>query len=175
MSTGTQPTYTPEFATGFAQLMLGRIEQEKSATKRVIANVPNDKRDYRPEPHSRSAWELALHLAQSDIWFLNSIADGAFQWTGEPPAPAADVKGLVAWYEAEFPKAAARVRAMKPEQLLQPVDFFGVMKQPAFFYLSFAQDHKVHHRGQLSSYLRPMGAKVPDIYGGSYDEPFTGQ
>lgn len=175
MSTAVQPTYTPEFATAFTQLVLGRIEEEQKATKRVIANVPNDKRDYKPETHSRSAWDLAVHLAQSDIWFLTSIADANFAWTGEPPAPAADIKGLVAWYETEFPKAVARVRAMKPTQLLQPVDFFGVMKQPVFLYLGFAQDHKVHHRGQLSTYLRTMGAKVPDIYGGSYDEPFTGQ
>ncbi len=121
----------------------------------------------------RSAWDLAVHVAQSDVWFLNSIADGAFNWS-DTPAPAKDVKGLVAWYEAEFPKAMARVKAMKPEQLLKPADFFGIMTAPAFLYLQFAQDHTVHHRGQLSTYLRPMGAKVPDIYGGSFDEPFNG-
>jgi len=48
------------------------------------------------------------------------------------------------------------------------------MNEPAFSYLQFAQDHLVHHRGQLSTYLRPMGGKVPDIYGGSADEPFQG-
>jgi uncharacterized damage-inducible protein DinB len=42
---------------------------------------------------------------------------------------------------------------------------------PAVMYLQFMLNHSIHHRGQLSSYLRPMGAKVPSIYGGSFDEP----
>jgi uncharacterized damage-inducible protein DinB len=173
MSTATQPSFTPEFAVTFTNLMAGKIEREHPTTKRVIGSVPNDKRDYKPHDNSRSAWDLAVHVAQSDIWFLNSVADGAFNWA-EAPAPAADVKGLAAWYEAEFPKAMARVKGLQPEQLLKPVDFFGMMTAPVFLYLQFAQDHTVHHRGQLSTYLRPMGAKVPDIYGGSFDEPFKG-
>jgi len=174
MSTATQPRFTADFAASFAGLILGTLERETASTRKVIANVPNDKRDYKPHPNSRSAWDLATHLAQSDVWFLNSIADGQFVWTGDPGAPASDVNGLLAWHEAEFPKALARVKAMKPEQLLKPADFFGIMNVPVFLYLEFAQNHRVHHRGQLSTYLRPMGAKVPDIYGGSFDEPFQG-
>jgi uncharacterized damage-inducible protein DinB len=44
------------------------------------------------------------------------------------------------------------------------------MKMPAVNYLLFTLTHMVHHRGQLSTYLRPMGGKVPSIYGGSFDE-----
>jgi uncharacterized damage-inducible protein DinB len=175
MSSAAQPSFTADFAVTFTNLMIGRFEQETPATRKVLANVPEDNRDYKPAPNSRSAWELAVHLAQSDVWFLNSIADQQFAWTGDPPTPASDVKGLVAWYDAEVPKALARVKAMKADQLLKPVDFFGMMTAPVFLFLQFAQDHKVHHRGQLSTYLRPMGAKVPDIYGGSFDEPFKGQ
>jgi len=53
--------------------------------------------------------------------------------------------------------------------LLKIVDFRGMFQQPAVTYLSFVMHHSVHHRGQLSMYLRPMGAKVPAIYGESYD------
>ena len=59
-----------------------------------------------------------------------------------------------------------------PAQLLTPVDFLGVFNMPAAFYLAFLNNHSIHHRGELATYLRPMGAKVPSIYGGSYDEPF---
>jgi len=45
---------------------------------------------------------------------------------------------------------------------------------PNVSYLGFANNHSVHHRGQLASYLRAMGSKVPAIYGGSADEPFQG-
>ena len=44
----------------------------------------------------------------------------------------------------------------------------------AVTYLPFMLNHSIHHRGQLSAYLRPMGGKVPNIYGGSYDEPMQG-
>jgi uncharacterized damage-inducible protein DinB len=46
-----------------------------------------------------------------------------------------------------------------------------MMKMPAASFLSFAINHGVHHRGQLAAYLRPMGSRVPSIYGGSADEP----
>jgi uncharacterized damage-inducible protein DinB len=174
MSTAPQTSFTPDFAVTFSKLLIGRLDKEATATRRVIGNIPEDKRDYRPAPNSRSAWELALHLAQSDVWFLNAIADQQFAWAGDPAPPASDIKGLVAWYDVEYPKAVARVNAMTADQLLKPVDFFGMMTEPVFLYLQFAQDHKVHHRGQLSTYLRPMGGKVPDIYGGSFDEPFNG-
>jgi uncharacterized damage-inducible protein DinB len=47
------------------------------------------------------------------------------------------------------------------------------MKQPNVTYLGFANNHSIHHRGQLAAYLRAMGSKVPAIYGGSADEPFA--
>jgi uncharacterized damage-inducible protein DinB len=82
---------------------------------------------------------------------------------------------LAEWYEKEFTRAVDRVRELTPEQLLKPIDFYGVFNLPAVMYLGFLTNHSIHHRGQLSSYLRPMGAKCPNIYGGSYDEPWQGQ
>jgi len=64
------------------------------------------------------------------------------------------------------------VEAMSAEQLLTPVKFFGMFNLPSVFYLGFLNNHSIHHRGELATYLRPMGSKCPSIYGGSYDEPF---
>jgi uncharacterized damage-inducible protein DinB len=61
---------------------------------------------------------------------------------------------------------------LSAEQLLTPIEFAGVFHLPAAFYLAFLNNHSIHHRGELATYLRPMGSKVPSIYGGSYDEPF---
>ena len=69
-------------------------------------------------------------------------------------------------------RAADKVRGMTAEQLGTPVEFFGVFNLPAAFYLQFMNNHSIHHRGELATYLRPMGSKVPQIYGGSHDEPF---
>ena len=60
------------------------------------------------------------------------------------------------------------------EQLAKEIDFFGMMKQPAIGFVDFANNHGIHHRGQLAAYLRAMGSTVPSIYGGSADEPFQG-
>ena len=55
---------------------------------------------------------------------------------------------------------------------IAPVNFYGVFNLPAVLYLGFLNNHSIHHRGELATYLRPMGSKVPAIYSGSYDEPF---
>lgn len=174
MGSAPQPGISGESAVRIRDHMIEKLAKESATTKRVIAAIPEDKKEYRPHPDSRSAWQLAVHLAVSQVWFLNSVADRNFAWTGEENAPAPTIAGLVQWRDAEIKKAAERVRAMTPEQLLTPVDFFGILKLPVVFYLEFDQDHCIHHRGQLTTYLRPMGAKVPDVYGGSFDEPFKG-
>jgi uncharacterized damage-inducible protein DinB len=61
------------------------------------------------------------------------------------------------------------VAKLSNEQLIKIVDFRGMFQLPAVMFLNFVLHHTVHHRGQLSTYLRPMGAKVPAIYGESYD------
>ena len=62
---------------------------------------------------------------------------------------------------------------MSGEDASKVIDFMGVFQQPAVGFVTMAINHTIHHRGQLSSYLRPMGAKVPAIYGMSADDnPF---
>jgi uncharacterized damage-inducible protein DinB len=75
-------------------------------------------------------------------------------------SPITNLADLVNWYETNFLRAANRVRAMTPEQLATPVDFAGVFKMPAVFYLGFVNSHSVHHRGQLAAYLRPQRRRV---------------
>ena|SRR5688500_3416489 len=56
---------------------------EFPATSQVLAAVKDDNRAYRPDARSRSAWELAVHLATADVWFADSIANGKFEWDPE--------------------------------------------------------------------------------------------
>ena len=153
-------------------------EGEFPATCKVLAAVPDTKRDYKPDDKSRSAWDLTVHLAAGDLWFLDSIRDGAFKWDPNVEKQAAShfskVSDVVDMYKREFPKKLAEIRAMSAEDLTKTVDFFGMMQQPNVTYLGFANNHSMHHRGQLASYLRAMGSRVPAIYGGSADEPMPG-
>ncbi len=164
---------TPEFVSIYAAMMLDGVTRETETTKKVIAAVPDAKREYRPDPNARTAWDLAWHLANTDVQFLDGIADMKFSM--DEPARAdkpTTIGEMVAWYDREMKRGLARVQAMSPAQLATPVDFLGVFNMPAAFYLAFLSNHSIHHRGELATYLRPMGSKVPSIYGGSYDEPF---
>jgi uncharacterized damage-inducible protein DinB len=168
-----QAGLTPEFALGFRQVMLDGVQREMEITKRVLAAVPDDKSSYKPDPNARTAWDLAWHLANTDVQFLDGIADLKFNMEAraETEKPK-NVAALVAWYNQHMERGIARVQAMSADQLVTPIDFFGVYNMPAAFYLTFLNNHCIHHRGELATYLRPMGSKVPSIYGGSYDEPF---
>ena len=160
----------PEQAAFVAQKFVQSLERESVTTKKVLAAVTESGKNYRPDPNSRTAFELASHIASSDVWFLNSIAKGEF--SHEDQKSFASVAELVAFYDKEFPAALAKVKALPPEKLTKLVQAFGVFNLPAVAYLGFMNNHSIHHRGQLAAYLRPMGSKVPSIYGGSFDEPF---
>lgn len=171
METAAKSALTPEFVVLYRELILSTITAEMQATKKVVAAIPEDRKGFKPDPKSRTAHELAWHIVNDDVGFLNQIADMKIEMT--PPAPPpASIAEMLKWYTENLPKAIQRVGRMTAEQLLTPVDFFGVMKQPVFQYLMLVNNHSVHHRGQLATYLRPMGSKVPSIYGGSADEPF---
>jgi uncharacterized damage-inducible protein DinB len=154
-----------------AQLVGQQLQTEWKTTYKVLTALPENKKDFKPEEHSRAAFELAKHLAAADVWFLEGVINGRFDSPSEPGA--STVAELGDWYKQHFPRTLERALALEGPQLAQTVDFFG-MKLPAVNYLLFALVHMVHHRGQLSTYLRPCGGKVPSIYGGSYDEPWTG-
>jgi uncharacterized damage-inducible protein DinB len=162
----------PDQAKIFRDVYVSQLKMEHTATKRTIAAVPEGKGDYTPHPTNMTATTLAWHLASSEMWFLDSVANGQFAFGGDNSRPEGVNTGaeIAAWYETAFAKNIARIEALSGEDLAKDVSF-AMFNDPAVTYLSFAIRHSVHHRGQLSAYLRPMGAKVPGIYGGSADEP----
>ena len=157
----------------YVSLMTGEVK----TTLRVLGAVTEEGRSYRPDAKSRTAWELATHEAQSDVWFLDGVINGRFGTDGDAAeaqrAGFGTIADVVRFYEREVPARLERVRAMSPEDLLRIVDFFGVVQWPAVKYLGLANNHGIHHRGQLTGYLRGLGSKVPAVYGGSADEPFA--
>ena len=163
----------PEHAKAAAEVIAAMWEGEFAATCQVLAAVKDDNRDYRPDPKSRTAWELATHIATADIWFIDSIINGAFVW--DPAAAKAaegsltSVADVVQFYEKTFPERLNALRALPAEQFAEDLDFFGMMKMPRANFVAMANNHSMHHRGQLAAYLRAHGSKVPNIYGPSAD------
>jgi uncharacterized damage-inducible protein DinB len=153
----------------------GLMESEVSTTCKVLAAVQTGNGDYKPDAKARSARELAAHMAVADNWFLQSIIDGKFEFNPEEAGKAESqfktADEIVAFYQKTVPDKLKQLRALPGDQLAREVDFFGMMKMPAVSLLGLANNHSIHHRGQLAAYLRPMGSKVPSIYGGSADEP----
>jgi uncharacterized damage-inducible protein DinB len=146
------------------------LQSEHRLTKSVIEAIPQDKGDYRPDPLSRTALDLAWHIAATEMRFMNAVEAGAFDLSPSPmPDSIKNSQDLAAWYADHFARHYESLTKLSNDQLLKIVDFRGMFQLPAVMYLGFILHHTVHHRGQLSTYLRPMGGKVPAIYGESYD------
>ena len=154
-----------------ADFLVTDFESEMQTTLRVLNAVPDDGLAYQPDSKSKTGLGLVRHIALEDEWLLNSIADGVFA----PPPDDSDACGImnsadaVARYKAKVPAALDRVRAMSGEQLGNVIDLFGMVQAPGVNFLAMTIKHSVHHRGQLSAYLRAMGGNVPGIYGPSAD------
>ena len=153
------------------QIYLPQIENERKTTRRVIEAVPVDKSAWRPDSTSKTALDLAWHLAASECFFLNGVATGKFEASGSMPENIKTSADVLKWYDENSAKATAGLKGLKGDALTKSLDFRGVFSLPAVAYLGLVNNHSIHHRGQLATYLRPMGAKVPRIYGGSADEP----
>jgi uncharacterized damage-inducible protein DinB len=154
-----------------ADFLIADFENEMQATLRVIAAIPDSRLDYQPDAKAKTGLGLVRHIALEDSWLLNSIADGVFT----PPPDDSNACGIMnaadgaSRYKNDVPVALNRVRAMSGDQLNTVIDLLGMMQAPGINFLAMALKHSVHHRGQLSTYIRPMGGKVPGIYGPSAD------
>jgi len=162
---------TPDHASAILTAVgLPSLHAEHPMTKKVIAAIPEDKVDYRPDSIARTAIDLAWHIVTSENRFLEAVSSGAFDLTPRPrPDTVRWPADVNTWYEERFATSVARLKSLSGDQLLKPIDFRGVFQFPAVTYIQLALNHSIHHRGQLTMYLRPMEAKVPSIYGESYD------
>jgi uncharacterized damage-inducible protein DinB len=155
------------------EFCIARRKSERPAFLKVLKAVPQDKLDYRPDPKARTAAELVWTIATEEVALATLLESGSVDWKDEKPP--ANVEDMVAAYE--------RGSAAVDEQLAK-LDEAGWQKKGQFlmggkpvwedafsgFAWGFLFD-LIHHRGQLSTYLRPMGSKVPAIYGPSADDP----
>ncbi|MBK5290691.1 MAG: DinB family protein [Acidobacteriia bacterium] len=168
---------TSEQAVFLMHATMGSYEFETPVTAKVIAAIPEGKSGYQPDPKAKTAKALAWHIVASEEWFLRSMLAKKFEMgDGEEKLPEGinTIADIGAYAAKTLPPLVAAVKNLGGAHLTENVDFFGMMNRPCVTYLGFLVNHSIHHRGQLSTYLRPMGSKVPVIYGGSADEPFQG-
>jgi uncharacterized damage-inducible protein DinB len=159
-----------------AQALLAEWRHEAASTRKMLQAVPQDKLDWSPHAKSMSLGHLAMHLGYAVHLFAPAILEHTnYVWSGQKQPEPATTEEIV----AEFDKANAVVEkllaAVTPETLAVEWSFgpkekpFMAMPRGAAL-RGFVFSHMIHHRGQLSVYLRLLDVKVPGMYGPSADE-----
>jgi uncharacterized damage-inducible protein DinB len=141
--------------------------KESKTTRNVLARIPEGS-DYKPDPKSRTARQIAWQIFCEEKMIIEALETGKVEWA--PPPMPATMKEVVEAYEQQSAALDGRWKALPSERWNGDLDFFGKQRLASPMAWSFLFDI-VHHRGQITTYLRPMGSTVPQIYGPSGDEP----
>src|SRR5437762_82773 len=158
------PQLTPDQTTLIRDLAVPALKSEHETTKRVIQAIPPERADYRPDSVSRTAMELAWHIVASEKRFLGAVAAGGFDFSPIPrPESITTPAGVVTWFDETFAAGLQKLQALDGERLSKVLDFRGMFQLPAAGFIQICMNHTIHHRGQLTMYLRPIGARVPSI------------
>ena len=141
--------------------------QESRTTRNVLARIPESSA-YRPDPRSRTAQEIAWQIVCEEKMIIEALENGKAEWA--PPPMPESMKDVLAEYERQSAEVLRRWDTLPQSKWDGALDFFGGERPSSPMAWSFLFDI-VHHRGQITTYLRPMGSTVPQIYGPSADEP----
>jgi uncharacterized damage-inducible protein DinB len=153
-------------------LFLKFWDKEAPATRKVISRIPQERSDYRADPKARNAREIAWLIVREQILLAQGLEKGVLEWV-ELPTPAT-VREILDTYDSHQDRITKTLHALPAAQWERKVPFMfqgkEIMNETGYenawgFFFDL-----IHHRGQLSTYLRPMGSKVPAIYGPSADE-----
>jgi uncharacterized damage-inducible protein DinB len=157
---------------------LSTYEREHASTMRVLRAYPGDKLDLAPHERCSTARTLIWTFVREQAMAERALTTG-FDWSeagGAPPPPPETLEEIVAAFDAKHRRVAELVRGMPDEGLLETIQFFVAPKTLGdvrrFDFLWMLLHDQIHHRGQLTIYLRLAGGKVPSIYGPSADEPW---
>lgn len=163
-----------------AQTLLPEFQQEMATTRRLLERLPESKFDWKPHDRSMTLGELATHLTQIPVWLNLIVERDSFDMrpAGAPPpkaAPLHSTAAVLARFDETVKSAHERLAAARDTDLVRPWSLLQTGKE--FFTLpkiacirSFVFSHSIHHRGQLSVYLRMHDVPLPPIYGPTADE-----
>lgn len=162
---------TPEAASALRDHLVESLEGEAPAMRRVIEAMPDDRLGYTPHEKSMPFGENVLHIAGAGLFFNQLIEKGeAPPPGGEPERNVPDTTAALAeQVMGMLEQIVTELKRFTPEQLAEPVKFMDMGPYPAVTYANWHLVHLIHHRGQLSVYLRLAGQQVPSIYGPSAD------
>jgi uncharacterized damage-inducible protein DinB len=155
--------------------LIAEIDREGKSTARILERVPQDKLDWRPHPKSMSLGELAWHIANMPSSAVKGLREGKRDIALSRPSPPGD-GDLVAAFRRNLEELKSALGATADEVLLNERFSFVNASEvvTSFPKLAFIRtvliNHSIHHRGQLTVYLRLLDVPVPAMYGTSADE-----
>lgn len=165
------PAAPPNPWKAFAQ----EYAQESAITAKVMRAYPADQPGFQPHPRSSSAMKLFATFVGEQGMALEAVK-GTLTMPPKFPSPPATLSDAIVAFEKAVAGVVAAINAAKPADWNKPVPFFSGPGQlanfPAGALARFMLADQIHHRGQLSVYVRMAGGKVPSIYGPSADEPW---
>lgn len=153
------------------EFYLQRAQAEFPVVLNVLRAIPKDQLSYKPDERSPSAEQLAWMLAGGTKACLQAATENKAEWSSDPAPPLNDmVKNFERWSS----QLTERVSKMDEQSWERKAQFYSggklVTEEPVGRFLWLILFDGIHHRGQLAAYLRPMGGKVPAIYGPSADD-----
>src|SRR5256885_10668660 len=153
------------------EFFLERLKAEVPTFIKVLRALPADKLSYKPHERSSSAEQIAWMIASETKSCVEVARDHRTAWKEAPAPPLAE---MVKHFEEAAKELIDIVGKMDDASWKKPAEFYYqekmVSNQPAAQFIWMCFFDAIHHRGQLTAYLRPMGGKVPSIYGPSADE-----
>jgi len=154
------------------EFFVKRQKSELPAFLKVFKALPKDQLSYKPHDRSPSAEQLAWTLTAEVKACIDVVEAGKAEWKNIQPPP---LEEMIEMFENWSNELSEKVSAMSESDWTKTAQFLYegkvVSEQPVGQFIWFILFDAIHHRGQLSAYLRPMGGKVPSIYGPSADDP----
>jgi uncharacterized damage-inducible protein DinB len=159
-----------------SEMLLPEFDQEMASTRKILACVPDDKLSWKPHEKSMTLGRLASHVAEMPHWALPTMGQDSLEIKpGETAFNAASSAEILAYFDKNAVTARELIAGASDEAMARPWSFIynghPVFTMPKAAVLrNMVFNHMVHHRGQLSVYLRMQDVAIPGMYGPSADE-----
>jgi len=158
--------------------LLSEFDQEMVTTRRMLERVPTDKGAWKPHPKSFSMGHLAQLVARMPGWLTSIMKETRLDLSQAPQYSLESTDTLLQVFDKNVREARAALEAARDEDFAVPWSLGSgdrvFMTMPRGVVVRQTINHLVHHRGQLSVYLRLVDVPVPSIYGPTADEGWAG-
>lgn len=160
-----------------SQSFIPELQHEAASTRKMLERLPFDKSDWKPHARSMALLPLATHVTELAGWVSVTINTPQLDFANfeYKPFAAQSTEDLLRYHDETVAKAIEDLKGASDETMMQPWTLRNgehvILTMPRIAVIrSFAISHLIHHRGQLSVYLRMLDVPVPGMYGPSADE-----